>query len=178
VIRHAVRDLLDGKTAADDKVTAMRFNPYRLSDLPAISVYTIEETVDIENSTAPKELARELQLEIQGWVKADEDVTADDAMDALALEIETAMHADPYLGGAASDSVLIGTTTGMHNEGDRLMGILTLTYAVTYHTLAPETSEGLDDFLVAAVTTNLGGEVQEDEAAQDEVVVQELPDES
>lgn len=178
VIRHAVRDVLDGATAAEERVSTTRVLPYRRSELPAISVYTLEEAVDLEETTtsAPRELTRELQLEIAGWVEPGGSV--DDSMDALALEIETAMHADPYLGDTVAECLLVGTTMSLLDEGEKLLGLVTLTYAVTYRTLAPEANEELDDFLVADVTTNLANEVHEDNAARDEVVVQELPDES
>lgn len=173
-IRHAVRDLLIGQTSAGSRVHATRILPYRKHELPAISVYTLEESVDPESrETAPRELDRRLQLEVAGWVAPAADL--DDAMDALALEIEKAMHADRYLGGTVADSVLDGTTMGLHGEGDSQMGLVTLTYDVTYQTLAEEAPGDLDDFLVADVTQNLRGSVHQDDRAQDEVVVQELP---
>lgn len=151
VIRHYVRDLLTaGNTAACNRVTATRINPYRTGELPAISVYTLEDTVDQERSnTAPREYTRDLKLEIAGWVTPGDDV--DDRMDDLALEIETLMDGDIYLGDNAADSMLEATAMGVRGEGDAIMGLVTLTYRVRYTNLAPEAPTGLSDFLTADV---------------------------
>jgi hypothetical protein len=177
VIRDAIRALLVGQTVADDRVTATRVLPYRRSELPAISIYTLDETVHAESrTTAPRELSRELRLEIAGWVA--HGAGMDDAMDALALEIETAMHADPYFGDAAADSILETTTMGVRGEGDSLTGLVTLTYAVTYQSPAPEAPTDLDDFLTAHVTHNLANAVHEDDQAHDHVIVQVVEEEA
>lgn len=165
LIRQAVRDLLIGKTAAGTRVSTTRIYPYRKPELPAISVYTLEETVNEEGSnTAPREYTRDLELEISGFVHGGADV--DDAMDELALEIENAMAADPYLGGTVGDSMLQGTTMGLTGDGDTLTGMVTLTYAVTYRTLAPEAPSGLDEFETAGVTHQPAG-VGDAEVAED-----------
>jgi hypothetical protein len=171
-IRHAVRDLLDGATAAGGRVHATRVVPYRRADLPAISVYTLEESADPDSRlTAPRKLTRDVSLVIEGWVAPGDNV--DDAMDALALEIERAMHADPYLGDSAADSLLDSTSLEALEQGDRLMGLVLMTYQVTYRTYAPEAPEDLDDFITVASANTLGGTVDESAAAQDVFTVQE-----
>ncbi len=231
VIRNAVVALLLGQTAAASRVYAARRAPsLRKNELPAICVYTDEEDSDTGQS-APRELEREVDLLVVAFVMPDDD--ADAAMDDIALQVETAMHADPYLplkktvtaadlgtdrltiaahgyvagqgplrpassgvlpsglsgGGlgyyvivvdpdtiqlAASpedavaavavdlkaagtgtlvltqdscmDSFLAGTAKVDAVEGDRDVGIVSLTYRVTYRTFAPEAPAGLDDF--------------------------------
>ena len=173
-IRQAVAALLSGETAAETRVYTTRVRPYRKGDLPAISVYTLEETVSADGSaTAPRELERDLQLVIEAWVSPSE--TVDDDLDDLALEIETAMHADPYLGGAVGDSMLAATTLGVLEDGDGIMGVATLTYDVIYRTMAPAAPAGLDDFLEAGVTYDLGGTTHADDQAEDLAVVQVVP---
>lgn len=171
VIRRAVRSLLAGETVAGSRVEATRIAPYRRQELPAIGVYTLEETVDGESAlTAPRELTRELKLEIAGWVTPGSSV--DDAMDALALQIEQAMEADPTLGGVAGDSILVSTTTGLQGEGEQLMGLVTLEYSVTYRTDVLELAEGSGEFLTADVLFNLRPpEPPEDDSAHDELTV-------
>jgi hypothetical protein len=174
VIREAVRTALLGATAAGSRVYETRVVPNRLTELPALAVYTLQDTVDQEESnTSPRELRRELDLVIEGWVAAG--TNADDAMDALALEVETAMHADPYLGGAVADSMLDSTSLEVLDEGDRFTGWFVMTYSVTYFTLAPEAPAALDDFERAGVTHDLGGDVHEDDQAEDLFTVQESP---
>lgn len=179
VIRDTVVALLVGKTAAESRVVASRKNAYKKNELPAISVYTLEETVDRESrNTAPRELTRDLKVEIAGWVfHAPDGSLVDDAMDALKLEIETVMYADPFLGGAAGDSLLEGTVWGLRNEGDVPMGLVVLTYSVTYRTLAPEAPDidSLDDFITADTLYQPPGVPADGEVAHDTILVQESP---
>jgi hypothetical protein len=173
VIRHAVRDLLiAAATVAGSRVFATRAIPLRENQLPAICIYTLTETVDAQESiTAPRVLTRDLSVVIEGWAAPGDNV--DDSMDALALEIENAMHADPYLGDVVADSMLDDTTMEVLEEGARIMGLVTLTYAATYRTFAPEPDAGLDDFNTAGVTHNLAGEQDAEDTASDEFTVQE-----
>lgn len=173
-IRAAVVAALLNVTAAGTRVYPTRAIPYQASQtLPVISVYTLDEDVDSDSrSTAPRELTRNVSLTIEAWVSPGDN--ADNAIDALALQIETAMHADPYFGGAAADSLLTSTVTEVLEESDRQLGWLALTYEVTYRTDAPEAMAGgdMDDFNTAHAVHNLGNDVHEDDQAEDEITVQ------
>lgn len=173
VIRHAVRDLLIAAgTRAGMRVFPTQKSSLRLQDLPAICVYMLEETVDAESvNMAPRELTRQVPIVIECWVKVGENV--DDEMDAIALEVETAMHADPYLGEAVAESILDSTIIVPDPTGDRTMGMVALTYQATYRTLAPEPPSSLDDLDAAGVTYNLGNVVHEDDDAHDLIDLQE-----
>lgn len=172
VIRTAIRDLLDGATAAGARVYATRMIPLRRAELPSICVYTLEESVTADSlNTAPRELTRELPVVIECRVAPGANV--DDAMDAIALEVETAMHADPYLGGACGESILDSTIMEVAVEGDRETGFVALTYQVTYRTFAPEEPDGLDDFNTVGATQNLGGDQAAEDDTHDVFTVQE-----
>lgn len=174
IVRQAIVAALTGATAAEARVYPTRILPLRKLELPAIAVYTLEESVDGESvNTAPRELTREAPVVIEALVAAVPGANVDDALDDLALEIETAMHADPYLGGEAADSILDGTTMEVIEDGERMMGLVTLTYSVTYRTLAPEAPGNVADFLRVKSTENLGGDVHPDAQAVDEFDVQE-----
>lgn len=175
LIRDAVVALLTGAaTAAGARVTATRVDPHRKSELPAISVYTLGEQVTASDTT-PRELTRVARLEITAWVAHTAALHADDAMDLLAEQIEAAMDADPYLGGKAGDSVLEGTELAILDEhDDPLVGVVTLTYAVTYRTYVDD-AVAVDDFLRAGVTHQLVGGVSDTVPAEDLVTVQETP---
>jgi hypothetical protein len=178
-IRHAVRDLLiAADTLAGERVHPTRVLSIRKKELPLIAVYTSEEQVDAATDRAPRELTRTIDLEIAAWVDPGPGgAKVDDAMDAIAAQIEAAMHADPYLADTASESVLVSTSMGVQGEGDDLLGLVTLSYDVTYLSLAPEPpADGdLDDFRRAGTTTNLGGVVHEDDQAEDLTTVQADP---
>lgn len=148
---------LTNRTAAGTRVFPSRLAPLRMSQLPALSVYVDDESVDTQASasTAPRELARSAQVAIECAVSATANV--DDALDDLAYEVETAMHADPGLDGTAGDAILLSTALGLTNEGDRPLGVVRLVYQVTYYTFAPEPGT-LDDLkTVDAKWTSTGG---------------------
>lgn len=136
-IREAVVAQLVGvapvfRTAARDRVTKSRMAPIR-GELPAINVYTDGEEIDANSkNSAPRELMRTMTVTIEAWAKYAENV--DDALDDLALEIETAMDLDLNLANTAFDSVLERTEIGIKLDGDRPMGCVHLEYAVTFHT--------------------------------------------
>lgn len=176
-IRQAVVALLvSASTGAGGRVHATRVEPLK-RELPAISVYILSETVDADASagTAPREITRNAKVEITGFVAHTTAIPVDDAMDNLAEEIEAAMDVDPYLGGAAGDSILEGTEMEVIEDdgrSDPLVGVVTLTYSVTYRT-SPEPPTDADDFLRADVVHQLVGGAEDTEPAEDMVTVQE-----
>lgn len=169
-IREAVKALLLNQTAAGSRVSETRVISYRKSELPAVSIYIPVESVEPDESrnTAPRELTRTAQLVIEGVVQQTANV--DDALDALALEIETAMHADETFGGKADDSILESTEATLTEDGDRLVGVVRLVYSVEYRTFAPE-AVTLDDFNRADIRYDKGGAVHVDNEANDKVEV-------
>lgn len=169
LIRDAVKAALIGTapgyaTAAGARVESQRVFAWKENQLPAISVYTVEEPVDPSSrNTAPRTLKRNLQLAIECAVKAGTNV--DDAIDALAEQVERAMHFDETFGGVCGDSILSATDIEVATEGGLLVGMCRLLYAVTYNTGAPEAEDlELDNFESAGIRTNLSnGQDVEDE---------------
>jgi hypothetical protein len=169
--RAATAQLLD-RTAAGARVYATRVVPWKRIELPAVAVYALEELVDpASQTTAPRELTRTLQLSLEGAVILS--TAVDDALDNLAEEIERAVHADETFAGTASDSILTATELEVFEEGERCIGLIRLTYSVTYFTHAPEAADvRLNDFATADVRHSLNGAVHPLEQAQD--VLREL----
>ncbi len=179
LIRHALVALLTNATAAGARVQGTRVEPHKKSQLPAISVYTLREPVDQDASanTAPRELTRDVKVEITGWVAHSDALPVDDAMDDLAEQIEAVMDADPYLGGTAGESVLESTEMQVVEDdgrSDPLVGIVTLTYSVTYRT-SPAAPANLDDFITVDATHKIAGGVADTVPAIDQFTVQETP---
>lgn len=164
-IRDAIVARLTGETAAGTRVFTSRIAPIRVAQLPAISVYTDSETVDAASlKTFPRELTRTVTVAIEGWVRVTDGV--DDALDALALEIETAMDGDNYLSATCGDSMLISTEFGMKLDGDREMGAVRLEYTATYRT-DPRIDALGDNFDTMGVEYNLENDQHEDDSADD-----------
>jgi hypothetical protein len=171
LIRDATVALLaNAGTAAGARVTPTRVDAHKKNELPALSVYTLSEQTDADDgSTAPRELWRTLKLEIAGWVAHSAALPADDALDALAEQIEAVMEEGRYLGGTASDSILVSTEVSILSDGDPLLGVITLTYEVSYFT-SPAAPDNLDDFLRAGATAQVDGAAV-DNAANDVIQV-------
>jgi hypothetical protein len=152
--------------------------PHRGVKLPAISVYTLSESVDPSVSST-REIVRQVRLEVVGWVTHSETLAVDDAMDDLAEQIETAMEIDPHfaVNGEASVEMsrLADTSMQILEEDGRsspLVGIVTLTYEMTYRTerAAPT---GLDDLLTVGSTNQIVGGVASTAPVTDVITVQE-----
>jgi hypothetical protein len=175
IIRDAVRDRLLNATSAEDRVYRGRVIPLNPDDeLPALVIYGKTEPVDPDSkNTAPRELARTLQVAIEAYAElGDDEAEAEDAADALALEVERVMHADPHLGGACSDSVLSNTDLGTAVTGERAAAVASLTYSVTYYTYAPEAEDvKLDDLGTVDTKTSLGGAQAPADQAEDRLTI-------
>ena len=154
LIRHAVKTALLNRTIAEERVQATRFVPWRPKDLPAIAIYTLAEAVDpASDDTAPRRLTRRLQVGIEAAMVADEQI--DDALDAIAEEIELVMHRDVTLGGTASDSLLEGSDITVIENGDQPIGVVRLTYGIEYYTDVVVEGSGLDDLKTVDVHHDL-----------------------
>ncbi len=156
ILREAVVARLTNATAAQHRVEAMRFVSYRGLELPAIGVYISEEPIDTSSSTAPRKLTRTPQLAIEGVVRYAYDKVEND-LDALALEIEKAIDPDPTFG-TLCDAILSSTSLDVLIDGDTMVGVVRLTYAVTYETDAPRPADvTLDALKTVDAKTSLGG---------------------
>ena len=129
-IGQAVATMLKNNASAGANVFEAR--AYALDDpkLPALLVYTKQETVGQTSMSYPRTQQRELQMSIEAYVKARGKV--DDDTDTLALEIEQLIAADPTLGELVRDVVLDTTETLISDEGEKPIAVAVLNYAVLY----------------------------------------------
>lgn len=130
VIRQAVASLLMGKTAAGQAVYATREVPWRRIELPGIAVYTYDEASEWD--TLQGAYRRTVTLAVVAVLERSQDI--DNALDAIALEIETVLGADPTLGGVAFGSLLTETHIEVNTEQETPVGAVRLVYDVEYRT--------------------------------------------
>ncbi len=141
------------RTSAGARVSKSRQAPVRAAELPAISVYNGDE--DFKDGTEfSDEMDRLYQVTIVGWLAASENT--DDALDALALEIETAMDRDRSIDRNAAHSFLMSTSFGEDLKGERPLGAVSLTYSCMYRT-GPRVPAPTNVFATAGVKTNVKG---------------------
>lgn len=160
LIRDAVVAALTGATAAGARVKATRVAPNSAAALPALAVYTPADDTDEDSiATKPRELLSRLTLKITGWIADTAALAGDDAMDALAEQIEAAMDVDRFLGGACGGevgTVRMSTETGVLDDGDPIVGVVTLTYRAEYYS-SPAPPALANDYLRTGTTTDMDG---------------------
>ena len=144
--RKQIRDaagvaLVTGATAAGANVYISRSYPLQAANLPALRVYTTDEASETDERTmgAAPQLLRKQLLIIEGVLKQTTDI--DDAMDALAAEVEIVL-AENLLGGLIKDIVIAGTNLDVNTDGEQPVGVVTMSYEVLYMTTTtdPETT--------------------------------------
>lgn len=172
-IRDAVIDLIvAANTGAADRVTRSRVAPVRGDQLPAVSVWTSSESVDPDTySTAPRELRRTLMLAVECWVEVADVDGLDDALDDLALEVETALDQDDSLDGTATSCVLASSEIGVRGDGNKPQGCVRLEYEVVYLTglRTAVRDAAYDDFDTAQVRTEVDRDMANNDQAVDDL---------
>lgn len=155
-IRQKVAALLLNRTGAGKRVWPSRVRHFCAQRLPAIGVYTVEEDSPVDD-VSPRVYKRTVTVLVEVLATADEGL--DDALDALASEIEAVLMADPTWGGVADDSSLEGTEIGFAaaDEGERPFAALIMRWGADYETRPERADETtLDDFRTAHVDWDLG----------------------
>lgn len=132
-IRDKVVSLLIGKTDAGNNIFSSRVRPIEEEILPTVQVYANSEQVEIWQE-APREYERKLSLSVQITAKADESL--EDALDAIAEQVETVLRQDHTLGELCRDVILTGSELTLSENGDTLIGSCNLSYDILYYTLA------------------------------------------
>ena len=129
-IRNAVTTLLNGNTTAGNNVYEARVYPLNDPKLPALLIYTKQETVGEQSMSRPRTQQRELFVTVEAYVKARGNV--DEDTDNLAMEIEQLIAADPTLGGLVKDTALDTTETQFSDDGEKPVAVAILTFSVLY----------------------------------------------
>lgn len=134
IVSAAVTALTNLNTTAD-RIAPGRAWPVQNGDTPYLLVYAREERSDSDTmGGASRKLVRLLTLSIEGITAETNDT--DDTLDQIALEVETALHSDPTLGGLCRDLYLIATSIDARANGDMREGRVRLDFLVNYRTAA------------------------------------------
>lgn len=145
---HARRQIIDqmitnitGATAAGTNVGPARLYALDPASLPAIHVTFTSDAIDVEGSymSNPEENAHTLTITVEIYHRVVDTVEAD--LDAIAVEVQTALGADCTFGGLAEIFQLADTALELTIDADAPHGVLTLTYTASYRVAAndPET---------------------------------------
>lgn len=157
-IKQAIKAILTAKkddefqTVAEDRVFTNRFLPVPATDedyqLPAICVYTLEESVTDQDNITQK---RVLDLVIECLAEDPDDTVIDD----FTNQVESLLVQDETAGGVACEITLSRTSIAYDEESKTDFRAAKLTYTATYFTEKTADSP-TDDFQTAHVDYNDG----------------------
>ena len=128
-IRDAVATAITGLGAT---VLKSRFFPNDEAALPVFLVYTVNESVDVASGSGSQTMMRTLSVIVDASTQAAEDAL-DDALDAFAVLIETAVGNNKF-SGLALDTRLTSTEMNTSTDGRKPLGTVRLMFDVIYRT--------------------------------------------
>lgn len=134
-IRDAIVAALTGLSTTADRVHAGRTFPLGQDHAPTLLVYAVRERSSVDamaSGGSSAILVRDLELAIEGRVMMAG--VPDDLLETIAAEVETAMMADPSLGGLTREITLLSTTINTQSPGQSHAGEVRLDYRVVYRT--------------------------------------------
>jgi|TARA_Y100000114_G_scaffold155740_1_gene180709 hypothetical protein len=131
-IREQVGTTLTGLTTTGSNVYQSRVYPLEDSNLPALLIYTKEESSEPLSIHSNRVLVRNLSLVVEAYVKAVSDF--DDTIDTIAKEVEQAIASDITLSGKAKDTFLAETNIEFNAEGEKPVAYCSFIFNVEYYT--------------------------------------------
>ncbi len=131
-IRDRIATLVTGLPTTGANVYKMR--RYALDDakLPAICVYTMDESSSLI-TIGSRTLNRTINVAVQAFAKG-ASTTISDTIDTICVEVEEAIAADFQLNGLAKSCVLTESQIDINVEGERSVANVSLIYSVEYVT--------------------------------------------
>lgn len=131
-IRNRIATLVTGLPVTGASVYKMRRYALDDSKLPAICVYTGDESSSLITVGA-RTLRRVINVVVEVFAKG-ASATISDTIDNICVSAEEAIAGDFTLNGLAKSTVLTSTETDVNIEGESGIGSARLVYAVEYVT--------------------------------------------
>ena len=140
-IREHVVTTVTSLSTTGSNVYETRYFPLQTGNLPALIVYTLDETVeDYTIGQNTRTQLRSLNLIIEAHCRGTANI--DDTLDTIAEEVEEAMVADITRGGNAKDTKLVSTEVDFDTASQKT-GLMRLTYLITYNTVENAVQAGV-----------------------------------
>ena len=144
-IRKAIREhvvtTVTSLSTTGSNVYETRYFPLQTGNLPALIVYTLDETIEdytIGQNTRTQH--RSLNLIIEAHCRGTANI--DDTLDTIAEEVEEAMVTDISRGGNAKDTKLVSTEVDFDTASQKT-GLMRLTYLISYNTIENAVQTGV-----------------------------------
>ena len=144
-IRKAIREhvvtTITSLSTTGSNVYETRYFPLQTGNLPALIVYTLDETVeDYTLGQNTRTQFRALNLIIEAHCRGTANI--DDTLDTIAEEVEEAMVTDITRGGNAKDTKLVATEVDFETASQKT-GLMRLTYLISYNTVENAVQTGV-----------------------------------
>ena len=130
-IRERVGTVLNGLTTTGSNVFETRVYPLENTKLPALVIYTKDETSEPLVISTDRVMSRELELIVEIYVKQTSNF--DDEVDKICKEVEIAISADTTINGLAKDCFLQSTSIEYNTEGEKPLAFASLTFLTNYY---------------------------------------------
>lgn len=133
-IRQQIRDRViadvTGLATTGSNVHDTRLYNFTQGNLPALAVYTQNETSEISTISPTVTLDRELEVIIECYAEANQNI--ENTLDTIASEVENSLGSDLTLNNLCITQFLSSTDIDFTSEGEKPLGICKLTYNVRY----------------------------------------------
>ena len=140
-IREHVVTTVTSLSTTGSNVYETRYFPLQTGNLPALIVYTLDETIeDYTIGQNTRTQLRSLNLNIEAHCRGTANI--DDTLDTIAEEVEEAMVTDITSGGNAKDTKLVSTEVDFDTASQKT-GLMRLTYLITYNTVENAVQAGV-----------------------------------
>jgi len=140
-IREHVVTTITSLSTTGSNVYETRYFPLQTGNLPALIVYTLDETVeDYTLGQNTRTQFRALNLIIEAHCRGTANI--DDTLDTIAEEVEEAMVTDITRGGHAKDTKLVATEVDFDTASQKT-GLMRLTYLISYNTVENAVQTGV-----------------------------------
>ena len=130
-IRERIATNCTGLTTTGTNVFQSRIYNLESGKLPCLLIYSKSETSDRLTMQPTDSLNRDLDVVVEGYVRA---TTIDDTLDTISAEVEVAIAGDPTCNDLAIDTFLSSTEIDYDGEGDQPIGVVRMTWSVNYET--------------------------------------------
>ena len=140
-IREHVVTTVTSLSTTGSNVYETRYFPLQTGNLPALIVYTLDETIeDYTIGQNTRTQLRSLNLIIEAHCRGTANI--DDTLDTIAEEVEEAMVTDISRGGNAKDTKLVSTEVDFDTASQKT-GLMRLTYLISYNTVENAVQTGV-----------------------------------
>lgn len=129
-IREAVATLVTGLTTTGSSVFQSRFYRVQASELPALFIYSTDESIERETIGTGPYLRRELSIRIEGMAKALDNL--DDTLDIIGEEVEDALGGQ--LPAGVDDFRISSVSIDYSGEGEQPVGVIRMDFVARYQT--------------------------------------------